>query len=121
MSKPRKWGVLFLFVALPTLFCCALPILLVSLGLGTVVASLYGEYFPWLKWFGMNEGITFGVTAAILAVAGWILYRPGRTCPSDPDLVEVCNKARKWNIRFYWIAIIIWLVGAFSAYILPLF
>jgi len=119
-NKPRKWGALLLFASTATLLCCALPILLVSLGLGAVAASIYGEYFPWLRWFGLHEGVTFGATAAILAIAGWTLYRPGRTCPADPELAAACNKAQKWNTRFFWGAILVWCIGAFSAFILPL-
>ena len=120
-AKPRKWGVLMLFASIPTLLCCALPIILVSLGMGSVVASMYGEYFPWLRWFGLHENITFGVSAIILAVAGWILYRPGRSCPSDPELAKQCNSANKWNSRFFFGSVAIWCVGAFSAFVLPYF
>ncbi|MDQ7050407.1 MAG: hypothetical protein Q9M92_13100 [Enterobacterales bacterium] len=52
IKTPKKWGVIILFTSSATLLCCALPILLVSLGMGAVVASLYGEYLPWLRWFG---------------------------------------------------------------------
>lgn len=110
-----------LFLSSTTLICCALPILLVSLGLGAVVASLYGDLFPWLGWFGLHGGLTFGVTAAILALAGGVLYRPGRSCPADPQLAEACEKVRKWNLRFWWGALLVWAVGAFTALILPLF
>ncbi len=120
-SRPGKWGVLLLFASVPTLLCCALPILLVSLGMGSVVAALYGEYFPFLRWFGRHEYATFGVTAFILAVSGWVIYCPGRSCPADPKLAAACNSAHKWNVRFYWGAVAIWCIGAFSAFILPLF
>lgn len=119
-SKPKKWGVLVLFASAPALICCALPILLVSLGMGSFVAALYGQYFPWLQWFGQHDDLTFGITAAILALAGWALYRPGRTCPADPELAVACEAAHRWNVRFFWVAVIIWGVGAFAAYILPL-
>jgi len=119
--KPRKWGALVLFASTTTLLCCALPILLVSLGMGAVAASLYGDYFPWLQWFGFHSGITFGVTAAILLLAGWVIYRPGRTCPADAELDKQCNSAHKWNIRFLWGSVAVWCIGAFSAFILPYF
>lgn len=118
-SKPRIWGVLVLFASVPTLLCCALPILLVSLGMGSLVASIYGEYLPFLRWFGLHEQITFGTTAAILLVAAWTLFRPGRSCPVDCELAARCQQARKWNLGFFWGAIVIWSVGAFSAFILP--
>lgn len=119
--KPRKWGILLLFTSFPTLLCCALPILMVSLGMGSVVASIYGEYIPFLRWFGLHENITFGITALILIIAGWILYRPGRICPSDPELGALCSEAHKWNIWFYWGSVAIWYVGFTTAYLLPFF
>lgn len=121
LIESRRWGLLILFTSSTTLLCCALPILFVSLGMGAVVASIYGDYFPWLRWFGLNGGITFGVTFAILALAGWVLFKPGRSCPADPQLAIKCNSARKWNLRFYWSSLIIWCVGAVSAFVLPLF
>lgn len=120
IKKPRKWGVWVLFASSATLLCCALPILLVSLGMGAVVASLYGEYFPWLRWFGLHENITFGTTALILIVAGWALYRPGRACPADPELGALCAKAHKWNIRFFWGSVVIWCIGFTAAFLLSL-
>jgi len=36
-----RWGWLVLFTSSATLICCALPILLVTLGLGAVSASLF--------------------------------------------------------------------------------
>ena len=119
-TKPRKWGVFLLFATVPTLLCCALPILLVSLGLGSVVASIYGDYFPFLRWFGLNEGITFGIATVILIVSAWVIYRPGQQCPADPELAAACDNAKKWNRRFFWGAIVIYCVGVYSAYILPL-
>ncbi|AEG31182.1 hypothetical protein [Thiomicrospira cyclica] len=119
IAKPKKWGVLVLFASIPTLLCCALPVVLVSLGMGSAVVSLYSEHLPFLQWFGMNEHITFGVTAVILAFAGWLLYRPGRSCPTDPTLAQACQSANKWNHRFYWGAVVVWCIGAFFAFGLP--
>ena len=115
INMPERWGILLLFASIPTLLCCALPIVLVSLGMGSVVASVYGEKLPFLQWFGRNEEITFGVTAAVLLVAGWILYRIGRTCPADPVLAQACKKTDRWNRRFYWLAVAVWCVGFFAA------
>jgi len=117
--KPRKWGVWILFASVPTLLCCALPILLVSLGMGSVAAAIYGKYFPFLRWFGFHENLTFGFTAFILLIAGWTLYRSGRTCPSEPALAALCNKAHNWNVTFYWGSVVIWCIGFVAAYVLP--
>lgn len=114
-NRSKHWGILLLFASVPTLLCCALPILLVSLGMGSVAASLYGDKLPFLQWFGRHEAITFGVTAIILLLAGWMIYRSGRTCPTDPALAATCKNADKWNRRFYWLAVIVWSIGFFAA------
>lgn len=88
--------------------------------MGATVALIYGEYFPFLRWFGFNEEVTFGTTAIILLVAGWAIYRSGRSCPSDPYLAKQCASANMWNKRFYWLSVLIWLIGFSAAYILPL-
>ena len=119
--RETKWGSLMLFVSIPTLLCCALPILLVGLGMGPVVASLYGEHLPFLQWFGHNQHITFSATALILTIAGWVLYYPSRTCPADSKLAMICNTTRIWNVRFYWSAIVIWCIGFSTAFIFPIF
>jgi hypothetical protein len=116
--KPRKWGWLILFTSTATLLCCALPIVLVSFGMGAVVASVYGEYFPFLGLLGLHKDWTFGLSAAMLAFAGWLLYRAGRTCPSDKDLAKACASAHQWNIRLYWASVAIWCFGFFTAYLL---
>ena len=120
LKKPRKWGVLILFASTTTLLCCALPVLLVSLGMGAVVASIYGEHLPFLGTLGLYKEWTFGITVGLLALAGWILYRPGRSCPSDPELAATCNIAYKWNVRLFWGSVVIWFIGAFAAFALPL-
>ena len=119
VKKPRKWGVLILFTSISTLICCALPILLVSLGMGAVVASLASNV-PFLITLSQYKAWTFSITALILTIAGWALYRPGRVCPVDPEYAKLCNAAHKWNIRFFWGAVVIWCIGGFSAFILPI-
>ncbi|OFW85890.1 MAG: hypothetical protein A3G22_06460 [Alphaproteobacteria bacterium RIFCSPLOWO2_12_FULL_40_11] len=116
--KPRKWGILLLFTSAATLICCAIPILLVTLGMGAVVASLAFNV-PFLITLSQHKGWMFIGTAIILLLAGWVLYRPGRTCPTDPELAKLCAKANKWNVIFYWGSVIIWMIGFITAYLLP--
>jgi len=119
-GKPKTWGPLLLFVSLPTLLCCALPIVLVSLGMGSVVASLYSNNLV-LQWLGLNSPITFGVSAFILLIAAYFLFRSGRACPTDPALAKACANAHKWNVRGFILATIAWCIGAITAFILPIF
>jgi len=119
IKKPRKWGILILFASTGTLICCAIPILLVSLGMGAVVASLASNV-PFLITLSQHKEWMFAGTAFLLLFSGWMLYRPGRVCPADPELGMLCAKAHKWNVRFYWGSAIIWCIGFVTAYLLPL-
>lgn len=118
--RPRKWGWLVLLTSATTLVCCVIPIALVMLGFGAAVAALYGN-LPLLTFLGMHKEWTFVLTAAILIVAAWALFRPGRACPADPELARACESADRWNRRFFGAALAIWLVSLFAAYaLLPL-
>lgn len=119
--RPRIGEGVFAFLALftsaGTMICCALPILLVTLGLGSAVVGLTGA-FPWLVTLSSHKEWVFGVSAALLAVGGWMLYRRGRSCPTDPSLAQLCNRLDRWNRRIYWAGLGIWCVGFFAAFLL---
>ncbi len=120
-TSPRKWAWIVLFTSSSTLICCALPILLVSLGLGAVSASLFAS-FPFLVTLAQYKTWMFLGSAAVLALTGWLLYRSGRACPADPELAEQCERAHRWNLRFFWVAAAVWTVGVAAAYLaLPLY
>jgi len=117
----RKWGWLVLFTSSTTLVCCALPILLVSLGLGAASASLFASV-PFLVTLAQYKTWVFAASGIVLAVTAWLLYRPGRVCPADPELADQCNKAHRWNLRFFGAASLMWLVGFAAAYLaLPVY
>lgn len=117
----HRWGWLVLFTSSSTLICCALPILLVSLGLGAVSASLFAS-FPFLVTLAQYKTWMFAGSGAVLVLAAWLLYRPGRICPADPDLALQCDIAHRWNTRLFWLASVIWIVGFAAAYLaLPVY
>ncbi len=119
--SPRKWAWIVFFTSSSTLICCALPILLVSLGLGAVSATLFAG-FPFLVTLAQHKTWMFLGSAVVLALTGWLLYRPGRACPTDPDLAEQCGRAHLWNLRFFWVAAAVWMVGVAAAYLaLPIY
>lgn len=119
--EQNRWGWLVLFTSSSTLICCALPIILVTLGLGAVSASLF-ETLPFLVTLTKYKLWMFLGSAAILTLGGWALYRPGRYCPTDPSLAAKCNAAHRWNKRIWRASIIIWIIGFFAAYLsLPLY
>ncbi len=113
-------GWLTLFASSGTLICCALPIILVTLGMGATVASLTSA-FPLLITLSLHKTWVFSLSAALLLLSLWLLYRPGRHCPSDPQLAERCQQAQTWNRRIVWFSIVLWSIGFFAAYLaLPL-
>ncbi len=118
--ETRKWGWLILFASTTTLVCCALPIILVTVGLGAVSAAMFSN-LPFLVDLARNKVWFFSGSFIVLALAAWVLYRPGRTCPADPVLAEKCTAADRWNRRLLWGSGSIWLVGFAFAYLaLPL-
>ena len=108
---------LTLFTSTGTLVCCALPIMLVTLGLGSAVVGLTGA-FPWLVTLSRHKAWVFAVSALLLAIGGWMLYRQGRSCPTDPKLGRLCGRLDRWNRRIYWTSVAIWGIGFFAAYLL---
>ena len=111
---------LTLFTAGGTLICCALPITLVSLGMGAAVASVVSSV-PLLISLSLHKVWVFGISACLLLLVGWLLYRPGRACPADPELAALCERTQRWNRRIFIISVTLWVIGFFAAYLaLPL-
>ncbi len=112
----QKLGWLVLFTTIPTLFCCALPIAFVTLGFGASWAALYASV-PVIGIVAANKIWFFAASALMLAAAFWLAFRPGQSCPVDPDLARHCNTAKVWNRRFLYLSALIWLVGFGAAYL----
>lgn len=110
-----RW--LTLFVSGGTLICCALPIVLVTLGFGAVAASL-SYNIPGLVFLAENKAWTLGFSALMLALLAWVVWRPGQICPVDPRLAAFCEQAKTWNRRIFWLSITIWGIGFFFSYLL---
>lgn len=71
--KERALAILSLFASTSTLLCCALPTLLVTLGLGAVVAGAVSA-LPWLVPLSQNKGwVFFG--AGLLIGGNWMLVK----------------------------------------------
>ena len=118
-DKPYlRW--LTLFITGSTLLCCALPILLVSLGFGAVVANL-NYNIPGLVFLAEYKFWTLGLSALLMLILAWVIWRPIQNCPVDPALASICQKSKQWNKRLFKISIAIWLIGIFfSVLLLPL-
>ncbi len=76
---------------------------------------------PFLITLSQHKIWVFAFSGIMLGLSGWLLYRPGRSCPSDPELGALCEKTQLWNRRIYWTSAAIWIIGFFAAYLaLPL-
>ena len=109
-----------LFGSMSTLICCALPSLLVSLGLGAVLAGIASNV-PALIWISEHKIQVFILAGGMLALNGFILWRnKDAPCPVDPKLREACISGRRTSRNIYFASVVIFLIGFFFAYIAPI-
>lgn len=115
----RLSSYLSLFASTGTLLCCALPSLLVALGMGATMAGLVTAV-PQLVWISQYKAVVFSVSGALILLSAYLQYRSRNApCPIDPGQAEACAIARKWSIRVLTIAAVVWGVGAFFAFLAP--
>jgi hypothetical protein len=126
LSKERRatgiWSYLSLFTSFGTLLCCALPSLLVLLGLGATVASFLSAV-PWLVtvsrhklWVFAVSGLLIGGNLLYIYVVAPRLQRAGTAC--TPDDSEACTAASRFSRIIIWTSAAIYGVGVFSAFVL---
>jgi len=121
LQTSRRLNLLSLFTSGSTLICCALPATLVAIGSVATLTSLI-SYFPQLIWISEHKPLVFGLAAAMLLIAGWMQWRARLLpCPTDPQLAALCTKTRRQSVWIYWFSVIVFLVGAFFAFVAPLF
>lgn len=109
-----------LFGSVGTLVCCALPALLVSLGLGAVMAGLASNV-PGLIWASENKTGVFSFAAGMLALNGLLLWHNRNApCPIDPQLRDACNNGRRNAKIIYSISLAVFVTGVLFAYVFPL-
>ncbi len=107
---------LTLFASSGTLLCCALPIILVTFGMGAAVAGLTSS-LPFLIVISQYKVWVFIFSGVMLSISAWMMYRPNQSCPSDPQQAAICASAKKWNKRVYWLSVVIWSIGFFAAFL----
>jgi hypothetical protein len=108
-----------LFGSMSTLICCALPSLLVSLGLGAVMAGLASNV-PGLIWISEHKLGVFIFAGAMLFANGILLWSNRNSpCPIDPKLRDACIKGRRTSKILYFLSLAVYLTGFSFAYVLP--
>lgn len=111
---------LTLFGSMSTLICCALPSLLVSLGLGAVMAGLASNV-PGLIWMSEHKSEVFTFAGVMLFINGLLLWHNRNApCPIDPDLRDTCIRGRKTSKFLYFFSLSVYLIGFIFAYVAPL-
>lgn len=109
-------SVLTLFLSGGTLVCCALPILLIALGLSGAVVFLTNT-LPWLVAASHHKVWIFVGAGLYLVFTAWLIFRPGRSCPADPELARLCARADHLNRGLFWIGCGIYAAGFFFSYL----
>lgn len=108
---------LALFASSSTLICCALPSLLVVLGMGATMAGLVSA-IPQLIWISQYKGYVFGFSGLMIVLSFFFQYRAiNAPCPTDPELAMSCSSSRRWSWIVLSISSLIWLIGAFFAFV----
>ncbi|MFL6439877.1 MAG: hypothetical protein ACJ71Q_20055 [Terriglobales bacterium] len=124
-AAPRRSGLLSylsLFTSVGTLLCCALPSLLVLLGLGASVGSLLSD-MPWLVTLSHHKPWVFTISGGLIALSFVQMYaiaprlqRKDAAC--SPDDPSACETAGRFGKVMLWLAATLYAVGFFTAFIL---
>lgn len=114
---------LSLFTSLGTLLCCALPSLLVLLGMGATVASFLSAV-PWLVTLARHKAWTFTVAGVLIAsdfiYVYWLapcLKARAQACSID-DGPTACDNATRVSHVLLLVSAAIYGVGFFTAFLL---
>ena len=108
-----------LFTSVSTILCCALPIILVFLGMGSVFASLT-EHFPFITWLSKKSIHLFIIAIIFLLISGYFIFIKNKTCPANKKLANICSKTTKFNKIIWFLSVIILVISFFFKYILIL-
>lgn len=110
-----------LFSSFSTLICCALPSILVLLGMGTTVASLLSAA-PWLVSLSRHKIWIFTIAGLLITTSFVMTYliaprlRQGEACGADDS--ATCAEVSKMSKVLLWGSAFIWSCGFFVAYLL---
>jgi hypothetical protein len=112
-----------LFGSLGTLLCCALPSLLVMLGLGAGVAWLVGSA-PWLIALSRHKQWLFLGAGGLIAANFYYVYRLAPrlqarhgACPVHQVDESACQTASRLSRAVLWISAGIWGAGFLFTYV----
>ena len=120
--EPSLWRqtilpTLSLFTSVGTLLCCALPALLVTLGMGAALAGVIGTV-PWITAISDYKEWVFAGAGAMLAAAAFMQWRARYApCPADAAKAKACARLRKFSWGILIFSIVIYVIGFFFAFL----
>lgn len=113
MAEPRGPAWAAFAGSLGTLICCALPSLLVVLGLGTTVAAVVSAA-PWLVVLSRHKVWVFFAAGVLIVASRFYTERiaprlsvGGAACPRP------LSRATRW---VWWTSVVLYVAGAFVAF-----
>lgn len=111
-----------LFASMGTLLCCALPSVLVLVGLGATVASVLSAA-PWLVTLSGHKAWVFVIAGTLLVGNFAFLYRRGQGLAAEGPACSVegmdaCDATTRVGRVILWTSAAIYAVGVFVAYAL---
>lgn len=122
VRESRLPGYLSLFASVGTLVCCALPAMLVVIGLGATVASVLSA-LPWLVALSRQKDWVFAISGLLIATNVYYIHRLAprlslsrAACP--PGEERACAAASRLSRALLLTSTGIYLVGFFVAYAL---
>jgi len=104
---------LSLFTSLATLFCCALPALLVLIGLSLASVLTFFTAIPGWQSFGQYDVWLFPLCAGLLALGFYFAYfrrrPPAEACEIPAGGGQsACSTATRWNRRILWFSLFLY-------------
>ena len=117
--KNKLADYLSLFASSGTIICCALPALLVSIGAGAALSSLF-SIFPQLVVISIYKAQIFIGAFTMLVISGVLQYRAkNMPCPIDEKKANACAKAKKLSLIIYFTSVGFFITGLTFAYLIP--
>ncbi|MCH8818936.1 MAG: hypothetical protein IIB03_01275 [Acidobacteria bacterium] len=105
-----------LFASAGTLFCCALPAVLVLMGFGLTTVLAIFTAIPGWESFGIYEMWYFALSAGLLAAGfywaylGHASHLPHDTTCAIPEggHESACSSTNRWNRRILWLSLVLY-------------
>ena len=116
LYKQTVFPVLSLFTSIGTLLCCALPALLVTLGMGAALAGFI-SVAPWITVISEYKIFIFVGAGILLILSSYFLWiNRNAPCPTNAKQAKACALLRKFSLYTIIISIVIYIVGFFFAF-----